>query len=84
MTNDRQIFPVDELSRETLYAEECKRVEDLIDASTTTQTALENAPPIEPAGSHIDQRNNHVETQLNRMRTLLDTLEQLHDELQHR
>jgi hypothetical protein len=84
MTNDTPTRPVDDLSREELYAEECKRIEEVTDASTTIQTILENAPPIEPAGSHIDQRNERVKAQLNRLQTLLTTLEQLHNELQRR
>lgn len=84
MTDNIPTFPVDELSRKELYVEECKQIEEVTEASTTIQTILKNAPPIEPAGSHIDHRNERVEAQLNRLQTLLTTLEQLHNELKRR
>lgn len=74
----------DRRSREELYAGACDRVAELANEIDTIQTALADAPPIEPAGSHIDQRNAIVERRIAVMRSTLDRLERLTDELRHR
>lgn len=84
MSPDSHPLPVDDLSCEELYSEECTRVEALLDVSRTMQTVLDNAPPIEPAGSHIDRRNERIEVQLTHVKTLLNDLDRLHDELRQR
>jgi hypothetical protein len=84
MSNDSQLPALDELSREELYTEECKRIDELFATSSAMQTILATAPPIEPAGSHIDRRNERIDAHLKHAKTLVDTLEQLHSEMKHR
>jgi hypothetical protein len=84
MFNNLQSSSLDELSREELYAKECESIDKLFVTSSAMQAILADAPPIEPAGSHIDRRNERIDAHLKHAKTLLDTLEQLHREIQGR